>query len=194
VREMADHLDPALIRDLTEAKAALARHGIVIIRSIETELEPALVAEAKNSIASSPSKLAKLKDDDLDRLMADVRKASIGAALDLKKLYIRLLAKLGTDYIGDLVKELDGIDQLFKWERVAQAAGPVSKKLEEEGFGEIVLSGPRAVSDNFAVELGDKWPQSFSRFRSLADLAAKVLEEQEKEELAAKAKKGMRKG
>ncbi len=191
---MADHLDPALVRDLTEAKAALARHGIVIIRSIETELEPALVAEAKNSLASSPSKLAKLKDDELDRLMEQVRKAALGAALDLKKLYIRLLAKLGTDYIGDLVKELDGIDQLFKWERIAQAAGPVSKKLEEEGFGEIVLSGPRAVSDNFAVELGDKWPQSFSRFRALADRAAKVLEEQEKEESAAKAKKGMRKG
>ena len=191
---MADHLDPALVRDLTEAKAALARHGIVIIRSIETELEPALVAEAKDSMASSPSRLARLKDDELDELMGKIRKAALGEASELKKLYTRLLAKLGTDYIGDLVKELDGIDQLFKWDRVSKSVGSVNAVLVDAGFQEMVLSGPNAVSDNFAVELADKWPPSFSRFRSLADSAAKVLREQEKEEAAAKARKGKRKG
>lgn len=71
---MTTTLDPGLLRDLTEAKAALARHGIVIIRTIETELEPAIMAEAKDSVASSPRKLVKLKEDELDRFMEDLRK------------------------------------------------------------------------------------------------------------------------
>lgn len=176
---MSTTLDPGLLRDLTEAKAALARHGIVIIRTIETELEPAIMAEAKDSVASSPRKLARLKEDELDRLMEDLRKAAMRSAKELARLYTRLLAKLGTEYLGELVKELEGMDQLFKWSRIEKAVEPVNDILDENGFSRIQLGGPEDLSDAFKVELGEKWNSAFVRFRLIAEQAVEEMNRQE---------------
>jgi len=179
---MRSLLDPLLVKNLTEAKADLARHGIVIIRSVETELEPAIVTEARDSMASSPGKLSKMKDKELDDFTNELRKGAMKSAKELSKLYTRILSVLGTDQLSDLVKELNGMDQLFKWDRVIRAVDPVNKLLAERGFRDISMSGPETVSENFAVELGQKWPQSFERFKGLAEKALKVLQEMESEE------------
>jgi len=179
---MSTTLDPGLLRDLKEAKAALARHGIVIIRTIETELEPAIMAEAKDSVVSSPRKLAKLKEDELDRLMADLRKASMKSAKELASLYTRLLGKLGTEYLGELVKELEGIDQLFKWSRIEKAAEPVNDILVENGFRKVQLGNPEDLSDAFKVELEEKWNFAFVRFRLIAEQAVEEMKRQDANE------------
>jgi len=181
VRRMPNHLEPMLVKDLTEAKAALARHGIVILRSIEAELGPAIMAEAKASMYSSPGRLAKLDEDELDRFMEELRVVATRSATDLKELHTRLLSKLGTDYIVELVKELDGIGENFTWERIARAVGPVNGMLDEKGFREIALTGPESVSDNFGLELQERWPPAFVRFKDLAGKAADVLREQAKD-------------
>lgn len=178
---MSTTLDPRLLRDLTEAKAALARHGIVIIRTIETELEPAIMAEAKDSLSSSQGKLGTLKEDDLDRLMEDLRKASMRTAKELTNLYTRLLAKLGTEYLGELVKELEGIDQLFKWSRIEKTVEPVNEILVENGFREVQLGNPEDLSDAFKVELEEKWNSAFARFRLVAEQAVEEMKRQEAE-------------
>ncbi|MCX6657596.1 MAG: hypothetical protein NTY62_02750 [Euryarchaeota archaeon] len=182
---MSITLDPGLLRDLTEAKAALARHGIVIIRTIETELEPAIMAEARDSVASSSRKLAKLKEDELDRFMEDLRKASMKSAKELASLYTRLLAKLGTEYLGDLVKELEGIDQLFKWSRIEKAAEPVNEILVENGFRKVQLGNPEDLSDAFKVELEEKWNSAFVRFRLIAEQAVEEMKRQDANERSA---------
>jgi len=182
---MSTTLDPGLLRDLTEAKAALARHGIVIIRTIETELEPAIMAEARDSVASSPRKLAKLKEDELDRFMEDLRKASMKSARELASLYTRLLAKLGTEYLGELVKELEGIDQLFKWSRIEKAVEPVNEILVENGFRKIELGNPEDLSDAFKVELEEKWNSAFVRFRLIAEQAVEEMKQQDASERSA---------
>lgn len=176
---MTHNLDPALVRDLTEAKAALARHGIVIIRSIETELEPVIMAAAKEAMAASPGRLAKMSDEELDRLVESLRKRAMKATGELKSRHIHLLAKLGTDYIGDLVKELDGINELFTWDRISKAATEdVADALQQKGFGAIERPAPDDVSENFALELTERWPASFGRFKELAEQAAKLLADQ----------------
>ena len=182
---MTTTLDPGLLRDLTEAKAALARHGIVIIRTIETELEPAIMAEAKDSVASSPRKLVKLKEDELDRFMEDLRKASMKSAKELASLYTRLLAKLGTEYLGELVKELEGIDQLFKWSRIEKAVEPVNEILVENGFRKVQLGNPEDLSDAFKVELEEKWNSAFVRFRLIAEQAVEEMKRQDASERSA---------
>ena len=179
---MPSLLDPLLVKDLIEAKAALARHGIVIIRSVETELEPAVVTAARDSMASSPGKLSKMKDKELDEFAHELRKGAMKSANELSKLYTRLLTVLGTDQLSDLVKELDGMNELFKWDRVARAADPVNKLLAERGFRDMSMPGPESVSENFAVELEQKWPLAFERFKGLAEKALKVLQEIESEE------------
>jgi len=179
---MSTTLDPGLLRDLREAKAALARHGIVIIRTIETELEPAIMAEAKDSVASSPRKLAKLKEDELDRFMEDLRKASMRSAKELASLYTRLLAKLGTEYLGELVKELEGIDQLFKWSRIEKAVEPVNEILVENGFRKVQLGNPEDLNDAFKVELEEKWNFAFVRFRLIAEQAVEEMKQQDANE------------
>jgi hypothetical protein len=176
---MSITLDPGLLRDLSEAKAALARHGIVIIRTIETELEPAIMAEAKDSVESSPRKLAKLKEDELDRFMEDLRKASMKSAKELASLYTRLLAKLGTEYIGELVKELEGIDQLFKWSRIEKAVDPVNEILVENGFKQVELGNPEDLSDALKVELEEKWNFAFVRFKLIAEQVAEEMKRQD---------------
>ena len=182
---MSTTLDPGLLRDLTEAKAALARHGIVIIRTIETELEPAIMAEARDSVASSPRKLAKLKEDELDRFMEDLRKVSMKSANELASLYTRLLAKLGTEHLGELVRELEGIDQLFKWSRIEKAVEPVNEILVENGFREIELGNPEDLSDAFKVELEEKWNSAFVRFRLIAEQAVEEMKRQDASERSA---------
>ncbi len=182
---MSATLDPGLIRDLKEAKAALARHGIVIIRTIETELEPAIMAEAKDSVTSSRGKLDKLKEDELDKLMEDLRKDSMKSAKELASLYTRLLAKLGTEYLGELVKELEGIDQLFKGSRIEKAVEPVNEILAKNGFREVRLGNPEDLSDAFKVELEEKWNSAFARFRLIAEQAAEEMKLQEANESSA---------
>jgi enoyl-CoA hydratase/carnithine racemase len=113
---MAQALDQGLLRDLSEAKAALARHGIVIIRAIETDLEPALMAAAKSSMAASSNKLSKMDDDELDKFSEKIRKTSQKSAEELMDLYVHLMTRLGTENCVNLAKELEGIGQLFKWE------------------------------------------------------------------------------
>jgi len=179
---MSTTLDPGLLRDLTEAKAALARHGIVIIRTIETELEPAIMAEARDSVASSPRKLAKLKEDELDRFMEDLRKVSMKSANELASLYTRLLAKLGTEHLGELVRELEGIDQLFKWSRIEKAAEPVNEILVENGFRKVQLGNPEDLSDAFKVELEEKWNSAFVRFKLIAEQAVEEMKRQDAKE------------
>jgi hypothetical protein len=182
---MSTTLDPGLLRDLTEAKAALARHGIVIIRTIEMELEPAIMAEARDSVASSPRKLAKLKEDELDRFMEDLRNASMKSAKELARLYTRLLAKLGTEYLGELVKELEGIDQLFKWSRIEKAVEPVNEILVENGFRKVQLGNPEDLNDAFKVELEEKWNSAFVRFRLIAEQAVEEMKRQDASERSA---------
>lgn len=170
-------LSPGLERDLVTARAALARHGVVIIRTVETELEPAAMAAVRRSIASSGRRLSKLGDDELDRLMADARKAVIESAEDLQRLYTRLLAKLGTEDICALLPELEGMDQLFRWERVLRASEAVNPVLTGKGFGPVELSGPEDLSDAFKVELEERWPSAFAQYRTLVEAAAKELAE-----------------
>lgn len=176
---MASNLDPGLLKDLTEAKADVARHGIVIIRTIEAELEPAIMAAVKDSMESSPRKLEQMKEDDLDELLGKLRKSAMDSAKELRDLYIRLLGKLGTEYIGDLVKELDGIGELFRWDRISLAAEPVNEMLAAKGFRPLDLRGPVDVSESFKLELEDKWAPAFDRFKELAERTAELLEESE---------------
>jgi hypothetical protein len=172
-------LDSGLMRDLGEAKAALARHGIVIIRAIETELEPAIMAGAKSSMASSPGRLGKMDDDELDEFSEKLRKTALRSADELMELYVRLLAKLGTESLPDLSKELEGIGQLFKWERVKTSIASVNTMLAEQGFKAVVLEGPGDLSEGFELELEQRWPSAFERFKALVDEAARKLEETE---------------
>ena len=174
-------LSPGLLRDITEAKAALARHGIVIIRTIETELEPAMMAEAKDSLAASPRKLAQLKDEDLDRFMEGLRKTSMKAVKELSDLYTRLLSKLGTERTVELSKELEGIDQLFKWGRIEKSVESVNEILTEKGFRPIDIAGPEDLSDAFKVELEEKWNSAFARFKLLTEQAAEEIGRQDAE-------------
>lgn len=175
---MANSLDPGLVRDLVEAKAALARHGIVIIRAIETELEPALMAAVKSSMASNPSLFAKMDEEELDAFVGKMRNVSMKTANELKGLYIRLLGKLGTEYVGELAKELEGIGQLFTWERVSKSVEPVNSELSEKGFRPVELKGPESLSESFELELEQKWPPAFDRFKALVTEAEKQIEKE----------------
>ena len=164
---MMESLDPGLMRDLTEAKADLARHGIVIVRTLETELTPAIVSGAKSSMASSPKSMSKMDEWQLDAYLEKLRKASEKSSGQLRDLYVRLLAKLGSGDLEELSKELDGIEQLIKWERIAKAVDPVNEKLTEKGFGPVELASPEDLSESLKVELEQKWPASFDRFKTL---------------------------
>jgi hypothetical protein len=179
---MSSILGPGLLRDLTEAKADLTRHGIVLIRMIETDIEPAIVIQAKASISSSPNRLSQIKEEELDRLMDGIRKMAMKSSLELRRLYTRLLATMGTEFMGDLAKELEGIGELFKWDRIAKAVDPVSRKLQDKGFAPIALSDPGEVSEAFKVELEQKWPAAFARFRNLVEEASTVLAAQAEQE------------
>lgn len=173
--------DPELTRDLTQARAALAVHGIVITRAIEMELEPAIMAEVKDSLQSTPRKLSALGDDELDKLLTAIRKTAMRSAHELRELYVRLLTRLGTGPLTELVDELDGIDQLFRWERMAKSVEKVNAILEKRGFKQIDLPGPDALSDAFRVELEERWGPAFSRFKDLAEQAAEQMRWQDDE-------------
>jgi len=181
---MQSALDPGLLRDLTEAKAAVARHGIVIIRTIETELEPAIISSAKATMASSPRNMAKMKDDELDRFTDGLRKAAMKSCSELKDTYTRLLTRLGTENMKELEEDLEGIGALFSWDRISKASEDVDKRLAENGFSPAKLQGPSDVSENFQIELEQKWPEAFSRFKELASRAASEIRNQEEQEKA----------
>lgn len=190
---MVPSLDPGLLKDLTEAKADVARHGIVIIRTIETELEPTIMAAAKDSMESSPRKLERMKEDDLNELLERLRASVMDSVKELRELYIRLLAKLGTEYIGDLVKELDGIGGLFTWDRIRQTSEHANEILAEAGFAPVDLRGPTDVSESFDLELDEKWAAAFARFKGLAETTSGRLQEMEKAgPVPARARKGSR--
>ncbi len=174
---MPESLSPGLEKELIAARAALTTHGVVIIRTIETELEPAVMAAVRRTIASSSRELSKLDDRALDKLMDDARKAIGKSVTDLERLYTRLLAKLGNEDILELASELEGIDQLFKWERILRATDGVEAVLAEMGFGPADLSGPDDLSDAFKVELTERWPMALGRLRELAAEARDELSE-----------------
>jgi hypothetical protein len=170
-------LDPGLQRDLGEAKGALARHGVVIIRAIETELEPAIIAAARSSMAGSPGKLKRLDDDELDKFTEKLRRTARKSTEELSRLYVRLLAKLGDESPQALVQDLEGIGGLFRWERIAESAHEVDSELASKGFAPIVLDGPCDLSEGFELELEQRWPPAFERFRTLVEEAARRSEE-----------------
>lgn len=186
-------LDPALTRDLTQARAALAVHGIVIMRSIENELEPAIMAEVKDSLSSSPKILSGMKDEELDKMLTAFRKTAMKAARELRDLYVRLLTRLGTGPFTELVDELDGIDQLFRWERVAKAIEPVNEALDKRGFRGIELAGPEELSESFQVEL-ERWRPAFARFKELAGQAAEQMRWQDERASSGTRRRPARKG
>lgn len=189
---MAGALDPVIVKDLSEAKAALARHGIVILRSIESELEPAIMMQVRDSIATSPANLARMKDKDLDEFMEELRTLAMRSAHELSSLYTRLLARLGTESLPDLVKELEGIGQLFTWERVQKTLDPINERLEQKGFRTARLPSPESVSQAFAMELETKWPEAFALFKSLAEEAAGRISEKDAHDEPTRAKKRRR--
>jgi hypothetical protein len=192
---MSVAVESALEKDLREAKSALARHGVVIMRTIEAELEPAMMAEVRRSMESSPRKLSKLSDEELDDLMEKTRKAAASESKALKKLYKRLLMRIGTKQPREIMEELEGIGQLFVWERMAQSAGPVNETLEEAGFEPIELAGAEILSDAFKLELEERWPAAFQQFKTLAELAVehmKKLGEARKAALTKSARKRKR--
>ena len=176
---MPDGINPALTKTLVEAEGDVARHGVVIIRTIETELVPSIMAAARDSIESSPRKLSKLSEEDLDDLVESLRKSATKEAKNLRKLYTRILAKLGNEDIVELEQDLEGIGQLFKWSRISEVTRPVNDILEGQGFPPIELAGPADVADNLAVELDEKWQAAFSRF---SDAVSKLAQETKKEE------------
>ncbi len=173
--KMRSFLDPGLAKELTEAKGDLAKHGVVIVRTIESDLEPAMMRAAKESLEAAPSKLDGMKDRDLDELLERLRKAAMKSSSDLSELYVQLLAKLGTEQITDLIKEIEGIGQLFRWERIQQAAEPLDDILERKGFGPLEMAGPDDVSESFKLELEERWALAFERFETVARRAADQL-------------------
>ncbi len=192
---MPDGIDPALAKGLIESEGDVARHGVVIIRTIETELAPAIMAAARNSIESTPRRLSKLSEDDLDDLMQSLRKAATKSAKDLRKLYTRVLSKLGNEDILELEKDLEGIGELIGWKRISEAAEPVNIILEQHGFQRTSLAGPEDVADNLAVELNEKWKASFSRFRgAVTSLAEEIRKEESAPTTTTKRKKDRRGG
>ena len=186
-------LEPGLYKDLTEAKADLARHGIVLLRTIETDLEPAIMSAVRDSLASSRGRLSKLDDDALDALVEKLRKTAQGEANDLKDLYTRLLARFGREFVGDLSKDLEGIGELFSWERISRSVEPVNKLLEKHGFELVELSDPSDISESFKMELEEKWAPSFARFGTLVGRAAAEIAEQNRGEGRATGRKAAKK-
>ena len=196
MRETTYRLEPQLLKDLVEAKADLARHGIVIVRAVETELEPAIMTSVRDVMSSSPKLLSSLREEELDEFLGKVRKTAMGSAIELRDLYVRLLSKLGTEFVGDLAEDLEGIGQLFKWSRIQKTTEEVSKLMEKRGFGSVVLAGPRDVSEAFEMELDEKWTAAFERFRALVIQAANEISRQDAQEAAQapKAKKNPKRG
>ena len=186
---MSVALESALEKDLREAKSALARHGVVILRTIEAELEPAMMTGVRSRLESSPRKLSQLSEDDLDELIEKARKAASSESKALKKLYTRLLTRIGTKQPREIVAELEGIGQLFIWERIAQSVKPVNEVLEEAGFEPIELAGAEVLSDAFKLELEERWPAAFQQLKTLTELAVEHMKKLEESQRAAASEK-----
>ncbi len=190
---MVPNLDPGLAKELMEARGDLAKHGVVIVRTVESELGPAMMRAAKESLEDSPAKLEGMKEKDLDDLLERLRKAAIKSSKDLSKLYVQLLSKLGTEEVAELAGELEGIGQLFRWERISQAAKPLNQVLEREGFDRLEMEGLDDVSESFRLELEERWTPAFERLQGLALKAADQLRASEAGETPAVHKKRPRK-
>jgi len=164
---------------LVETEGDIARHGIVIIRTIETDLVPSIMAAARDSLESSPRKLGKLGEEDLDDLVQSLRKAASKSVKELTRLYTRVLSKVGNEDLLELEADLEGVDQLFRWQRIAKAIEPVDAILVEHGFSPLELSGPEDVAENLRFELEEKWEPAFSRFSEAVRIAAENIRKQE---------------
>lgn len=186
---MPEGVDPSLRKTLVEAEGDVARHGVVIIRTIETDLVPAIMAAARDSLESAPRKLAKLSEEDLDDLMHSVRKAAAKSTRDLTRLYTRLLSKLATEDMLDLEKDLEGVDQLFKWGRIAESVESVNAILEEHGFPRLGLDGPADVADGLSLELDDKWQPAFLRFSDAVQRITQEIRSQETQQSSGRKRK-----
>jgi hypothetical protein len=178
---MAYRTDPVATKDLVEAEGDVARHGIVIIRTIETELAPSIMTAARDSLESSGRKLSRLSEEELDDLVQSLRKAAVRSARELTKLYTRVLSKLGSTDPIELEKDLEGVDELFSWSRISKAIEPVNSILTERGFSALELSGPDDVSEIFKLELEEKWRPAFLRFSQAVSLAAQRARAEESE-------------
>jgi len=164
---MNAQLDAVLRKELAEARAAVARHGVVIVRAIEEDLVPAIMAAARDSLSASPRGLSKLGEKALDNLVGNLREVASKEALELRDVYVRVLADIGGQEPKELTKTIDGIEQLFEWERIARTSEPVSRTLVDRGLRPLQLAGPGDVSDSFEIELTVKWPAAVQRLRDL---------------------------
>ena len=192
---MAYDADPATVKALVEAEGDVARHGVVIIRTIETELVPSVMAAVRDSLESSPRRLSQLKEDDLDDLVHTLRKAASKSSKELSKLYTRVLSKLGNEDLVELEKDLEGVDQLFRWQRIEKAIEPVNEILSERGFSPLALSGPEDIADSLKPQLEEKFQPSFVRFSEVVRRAVKEIRNEEAVRTRASGKgRGERKG
>jgi len=192
---MTAQFDAVLRKEFDEARAAVARHGVVIVRAVEEDLVPAIMAAARDSLSASPRGLSKLGENALDRLVEDLRKAAGNEAHRLRDMYVRVLADIGGQEPKELAKTIDGIEELFEWERIARTSEPVNKTLVDRGFQPLRLAGPADVSDSFEIELTDKWPAAVQRLRSLAvAMADQSAPERVRQEEAKPAKRKGRRG
>src|SRR4030065_1373022 len=114
-------------------------------------------------MAASPGKLRRMTEGELDKYLQSLRKTAMKASDELADLYKRLLSRLGTDNIIELQKDLEGIGQLYSWERISRSGEEVNPILTERGFGRIDLGDPTILSEGFAIELQQKWPVALRR-------------------------------
>ena len=120
-----------------------------------------------------------MDESELDRYMLRIRKRALKSSEQLAEIYKRLLTRLGTENIIDLQKDLEGIGELFTWGRIEQAAKEVDAVLEERGFSRADMGSANALSDDFQIELEERWPAAYKRFRAISGEAAEQLRERE---------------
>jgi hypothetical protein len=164
---MTGQSDAVLRKDLAEARAAVARHGIVIVRAIEEDLVPATMAAVRDSLSSSPERLEEMDEKELDHFVDDLRKTATKEAFGLRDVLVRVLADIGVQGPRELAGTVDGSTQLFGWDRIARTGERVNEKLVKRGFQPLQLSGPGDVSESFEIELVERWPAAMKTFKDI---------------------------
>jgi hypothetical protein len=164
---MTGQLDAVVRKDLAEARAAVARHGIVIVRAIEGDLVPAMMAAVRDSLSSSPERLEEMDEKELDRFVDDLRKTATKEALGFRDTLVRVLADMGGQEPRDLARTVDGSEQLFGWDRISRTGERVSEKLVKRGFQPLQFPGPGDVSESFEIELVERWPAAMRRLKDI---------------------------
>lgn len=182
---MTGQLDAVLRKDLAEAKAAVARHGIVLVRAIEKDLVPAMMAAVRDSLSSSPERLEEMDEKELDRVVDDLRKTATKEALGLRDMLVRVLADIGVQDPRELAGTVDGSAQLFGWDRIARTGERVSEKLVKRGFQPMRFPGPGDVSESFEIELVERWPAAMKTLKDIAVSLSKSPPVGESEKAAA---------